>query len=325
MLPSSSSPTPSGREAPFRVSTREISLDFSSIGPSEPPQEIGSLSEPAFRTLIEKFAAVPSLKLVDGDPTLVVTAKRGRFFVLPANGKLLVRSAADTQRPYERFDPSELPRYLDTSDQAIPTAPQAKKISSLIGAASVAAEKAPSTPPPAAPIFGSFPDLAARVATPPAQPAAAAIAPNFKKTPPRRRSLVGVGATLLALTAAATLWVFFAPAANNPPRPVHASAQLDFVDAPDKRAELTRRFAGTYATTADSGERLLELRADGTFHYQEFGANLARTINRTDAYVFAYRHGTTTLLIRANGLGLIEVRDDKNLAYKKAVFTRLPN
>ena len=323
MPTSPSSPSPSGREAPFRVTTREISLDFSTIGPSEPPQEIGSLSEPAFRAFIEKFAALPALKLVDGDPTLVVTAKRGRFFILPANGKLLVRSAADTQRPYERFDPSELLRYLDTTDQAVPAAPQATKFSSLIGAASVAAAKTPSTPPPAAPIFGSFPDLATRVATPSAQPTAAAPPPHSKKTPPRRRILVA-GATLLALAAAATLRVFFAPAASNPPRPVPPTAQLDFVATPDKRAELTRRFAGTYATSADSGERLLELRADGTFHYQEFGAGLARTNNRTDAFVFAYRHGTTTLLIRANGLGLMEVRDDKNLVYQKAVFTRLP-
>lgn len=323
MLPSSISPYRSGHEAPFRVSTRGISPDFSAIGPGEPPQEIGFLSEPAFRALIEKFAAVPSLKLVDGDPTLVVTAKRGRFFVLPANGKLLVRSADDTQRPYERFDPSELPRYLDTSDQTIPTAPQAKKFSSLIGAASLAAARAPITPPAAAPIFGSFPDLTTRVATPPAQPTAAATAPNFKKTPPRHRILLFVGAIFFTLTAAATLWVFFAPATSNPPHPASASAQLDFVDGPGNRAELARRFAGAYATGADSGERILELHTDGTFHYQEFGANLSRTSNRTDTYVFAYRHGTTTLIIRANGLGLLEVRGDENLVYQKVVFTRL--
>jgi len=105
---------------------------------------------------------------------------------------------------------------------------------------------------------------------------------------------------------------------------VDPSAQLDLVDTPDKRAELIRRFAGTYATSADSGERLLELRADGTFHYQEFGTGITRTHNRTDVYAFAYRHGTPTLLIRANGLGLIEIRDDKNLICRMTVFTRLP-
>ena len=84
-------------------------MDFSAVGPDQSPNELGALDPGAFRTLIEKFAAIAPVKLIDGDPQLVVTAKRGRFFVLPSNGKLLLRPA-HARRPNLRHDPTHTRR-----------------------------------------------------------------------------------------------------------------------------------------------------------------------------------------------------------------------
>jgi hypothetical protein len=163
-LTSPSGSAPTGRDAPFRVATREVSLDFSTVGPDQSPHELGAMSDAAFRTLLEKFAGIPPVKLIDGDPQLVVSAKRGRFNVLPSAGKLLLRPANAPQEPYVKFIPNDVPGFLDETDQPgqAPAQTQAppKKFSTLIGSAAavVASDSAPIAPRPPAPIYGAFPD-----------------------------------------------------------------------------------------------------------------------------------------------------------------------
>jgi hypothetical protein len=176
---------------------------------------------------------------------------------------------------------------------------------------------------PPAPIYGSFPDLAARATPTPAvaSPSSAATRPNSL---PLRRRLLAIGAGLLLLGAAGAGWFMFRPPPAVPPAPAARPPEFDLVKSTDELTRLRQRFGGTYATSGEAGERLLELRADGTFRLQEFGSGLTRTTNRTGPYTFAYRHGTTTPVIRAGGLGAIEVRNEKDLFCQGAVFIRLP-
>ena len=109
-----------------------------------------------------------------------------------------------------------------------------------------------------------------------------------------------------------------------PPAPAAPPPEFDRIASPEQLASLQNQFAGTYATSGEAGERMLELRADGTFHYQEFGASLAVTKHNNGTYTIVLRHGTQTPVLRAGELGAIEIRDDNALILHQTVFTRLP-
>ena len=330
-LISNSGSAPSGRNAPFRVATREISLDFATVGPEQSPNELGALSEPVFLALLEKFATIPAVKLIDGDPQLVVTAKRGRYIVLPSAGKLLIRPANDPQQPYVKYETAALPAFLDTTDQQEQGHGSPKNFQTLIGSAAAIVAESENTLPdePAAPIYGTFPSRAAGPVTippkppttSPSAPAPASAAPVRRKS--RRGLFIGLG-IVAVLTAAGSLWVFLAPAPVAAELPAAPAGEFDPVRAGDQLASLKKRIVGTYATSGDSGERLLEIRANGTYHYQEFGTGLATTTNRSGTFTFAFRHGTQTPVIRASGMGTIEIRDEKSLLYHQIPFTKLP-
>lgn len=334
LTPSLGPSSSGGRDAPFRVSTREVSADLSTVGPDQSPNELGALSPAAFATLLEKFANIPPVKLIDGDPQLVVSTKRGRFILLPSGGKLLVRPANDAQQPYVKYDPANLLGFLDATDQQTQTQAPDKNFQTLIGsAAAVVAETETTIPPtpPSAPIYGNFPSTTVRPqpasATVPSIPASARLpvtppAPQPKKINPR---LIYAVLALFAITAGGSLWVFFGPAPADKPPPTAPAGEFDLVTAPEQLASLKKRFVGTYATNGDAGgERLLEIKADGTFKYQEFGDSVARTANRSGTYTFAFRHGTKTPVIRTSGVGTIEIRDEKTLYCQSASFAKLP-
>lgn len=317
--------TPAGRASGpiFRVSTREISHDFLHVGTAQPAQELGALTEPAFRELLARFAALPATKLLDGDPLLIVAAKRGRFHVTPSGGALLLRPAADSQQTAQRFSVDDLPGYLDSTDYDVPaksllTAPPITP-STLIGALPPAAEPLPPPKPsgPPAPIYGEIPVARSAASTTVAPPKPAA------PKPPLNRPLLIGAALALVLTAAVSAWIFFSPPSPPPRAPARPPSEFDLVTSAQLSA-LQKRFIGIYATTGESGERLLELRADGTYRYQEFGTGVARTVNRTGTYTFAFHRDTDSLVIRASVLGTIEAPDEKHLLCQRAVFTRLP-
>lgn len=323
-LISSSGSSPSGRAQPFRVTTREISPDLSTVGPDQSPHELGGLSATAFGELLEKFAAIPAVKLIDGDPQLIVSAKRGRYVILPSTGSLLLRPANDAQQPYVKFAPADVPAFLDNTDRQEQAT--SKNFQTLIGSAAaiVATAEASSSEVPLAPIYGAFPEKVGRLVSNAPFPSGTAPAPAAPGPVKISRRLIVTLVSLVVVVAAATLWVYYGPTPAAPALPPAPPSEFDLVTAPEQLASLSKRFAGTYATSGADGERLLELRANGTFHHQEFGAGLARNSNRTGTYVFAYRHGTKTPLIRASGLGTIEILDEKKLFCQRAVFTRLP-
>lgn len=313
--------TPAGRASGpiFRVSTREISLDFLHVGAAQPANELGALNEPAFRDLLARFAALPATKLLDGDPLLIVAAKRGRFHLTPSGGALLLRPAADSQQTAQRFTVDELPAYLDSTDYDPPAKFPPITPSTLIGALPPADESPP--PPkasgPPAPIYGEIP-----IARTAASATAAPPKPTAPKAPLNRPLLIGA-ALALVFTAAVSAWIFFSPPSPPPRAPARPPSEFDLVTSTQLSA-LQNRFIGIYATTGESGERLLELRGDGTYRYQEFGTGVARTVNRTGTYTFAFHRDTDNLVIRASVLGTIEAPDEKHLLCQRAVFTRLP-
>lgn len=327
-LTSTSGTSPSGRALPFRVATREISADFSAIGSDQSPRELGGLSTEAFAELLEKFAAIPAVKLIDGDAQLIVTAKRGRYVILPSTGSLLLRPANDTQQPYVKFAPAAVPAFLDNTERQEQAQSSSKNFQTLVGsAAALVAQAEPPTPEvPLAPIYGAFPTKIGRLVSNAPFPSATAPQPAAPPPAPAKisRGLVLTLVALFVVVAGATLWVYYGPAPADTPLPPAPPSEFDLVTAADQVASLSKRFVGTYATSGADGERLIELRANGTFHYQEFGTGLARTSNRTGTYVFAYRHGTKTPLIRASALGTIELLDEKKIFCQRAVFTRLP-
>lgn len=325
-LISSSGSSGSNRATPFRVSTREVSLDFSVVGPDQSPGELGGFSETAFRELVEKFAAIPTVKLLDGDPQLIVSAKRGRYVIIPSTGKLLLRPANDSQQPYVKFDPVDVPPFLDSNDQTVPGQAPAKNFQTLIGSAAnmVAAAEAATPETPTVPIYGAFPQSVGRfVSNAPFTPDTPPPTPPAPIRTLSRKFVISVSAVFV-LVAAASFWGYYGPGPADKPLPPAPPSEFTLVASPELIASLKKRFAATYATAGTDGERLLELRADGTFRYQEFGTNVARTNSRNGTYVFAVRHGTKTPLIRASGLGTIDLLDEKKLFCQRAVFNRLP-
>lgn len=294
-----SSPGPSGPRGPtYQVATRELSADFASVGPEHNARELGAIDGGQFLKLLEQLVAIDAIKLIDADPQIIVTVKSGRFLIQPQSGKLLVRPVNALDQVFFRFAPAEIPPFLDGAPP-----PGPKAFTTLIGSATIRAESTPPVPMPAA-------------NSPPA--------PEKKSG----RSLILAGLVVLALAVAGgSAWFFLQTSAPPPPLPKAASArvpELDAIIAPGQLASLQQRFAGTYVTSGEAGERLLELKPDGTFKYQEFGSSLAVTKHDNGTYSFALRHGTPTPVVRAPVLGPVEIRDENSLFLRGALFTRLP-
>lgn len=324
-VPPISSPAPAGNPPPqnrvYHVTTRELSADLSSVGPHLGSRDLGAIDAAQFLGLLEKLVAIDTLMLVEGDPQLFVTVKSGRFLIQPQGGKLLVRPTNALDLIFFKLSPAEIPPFLDGMP-ASPPPPSSP--STLIGSAVARAEAGPPPPPPA--------------------PAPAP--PPEKKS---RRPLV-LGALVGSVIVAGGLtWFFFlrapssqppAAAVANTPPPTHTPAptststptsapapavpapEFDPIASPEQLAELKQRVVGNYATPGDVAERLLGLREDGTFRYQEFGANLAASKSESGAYTIELRRGTQTPVIRAAALGVIEIRDANTLIVRGVVFTR---
>ena len=301
----SSGPQPAGdsssRGRKYQVKTRELSADYLEVGPEHEPRDLGLLEPASFRQLLERLAAFDPVSLVDADPQVVVTVKSGAFLIQPQGGKLIVRPLSALDQVFFKLTPAEIPPLLD----GVPTPPPSSP-STLIGSA------------------------AAHAATVPGF-AAAPLRPAKKSH--LRGILIAVAAVVLVAVGAT--WMLrpetttVAPTASRPPPAITpastavAANALDPIDAPLRVASLRERFAGTYATTGEAGERLLELRADGTFHYQEFGSDVAVTKHENGIYGFALRPGTQNLVLRAGNLGVVEIRGENALIVRELVFTRL--
>lgn len=112
----SSSVEPTHEAAAFKVSTRQLSTDLATAGPEHDPRELGQLSASQLNPLLTKLTAFTPEKLIDADPHLVVSGRRGRFLVRPSRGKLRLFDANDLNRDPLEIGAAEVASYLDGSE-----------------------------------------------------------------------------------------------------------------------------------------------------------------------------------------------------------------
>jgi hypothetical protein len=261
------------RGSTYQVTTRELSADFASVGPDQSSRELGAIDGATFLRLLEKLVAIDALTLVDADPQLFVTVKSGRFLIQPQGGKLLVRPTNALDQIFFKLSPAEIPPFLDGVPFAAPTP---SPTTTLIGSAAARAD--------AASVDGrsEFRGRSRLRSDEKVRPW------TYVQRPCGRRARGRGGGWFFFLRPPAPAPVpraatTSAPRPTTPSTTAARSPDFDPISSPVELSNLQKRFAGTYATSGDAGERMLELRADGTFRYQEFGASLAVTKARQRA------------------------------------------
>jgi hypothetical protein len=120
-------------ETLFKVGTRQLSPDFSAVGPEHNACDLGQISGSKLIEVSKKLLQIGTTQLIDADPHLVVAGRRGRFLARPvAAGKLRLFDAADATRAYLELTPAEMPSYLDGAELATSAeAPQENPIEIL--------------------------------------------------------------------------------------------------------------------------------------------------------------------------------------------------
>ncbi|HEX2854960.1 MAG TPA: hypothetical protein VHO24_17130 [Opitutaceae bacterium] len=114
MNPSTSSNAEPAREATaFKVSTRQLAPDLGAAGAEHDPRDLGQLGASQLNSLLEKLVTFTPDKLVDADPHLVVSGRRGRFLVRPSRGKVRLFDATDATRDPLEITAPEVADYLD--------------------------------------------------------------------------------------------------------------------------------------------------------------------------------------------------------------------
>lgn len=98
------------------VKLRGITVDFSEIGAQIEEQDLGAISADALIELLEKFAAIDPVKLVDFDPEILLTGRRGRFTVRSIQGKLNVQATGDATAAFQTIPATAIPEWLDQAE-----------------------------------------------------------------------------------------------------------------------------------------------------------------------------------------------------------------
>lgn len=106
----------------FKVGTRQLSEDLSSAGAEHNARDLGAVPATRFLEILQSLAGLPLDQVVEADPHLVVTARRGRFLVRPSRGKLRLFDATDAARAHLELEVAEVPRYLEGVDVIAPAA-----------------------------------------------------------------------------------------------------------------------------------------------------------------------------------------------------------
>jgi hypothetical protein len=120
MPPSTSSNAEPGRTASYKVASRQLAADMASAGTSYGARDLGKLDPGQLVEVLTKLGALDAGQLQDSDPYLVVTARRGRFLVRPANGRLRLSEADNPARAFLELAAGDVPDYLDGVDSPAP-------------------------------------------------------------------------------------------------------------------------------------------------------------------------------------------------------------
>lgn len=132
--------------------------------------------------------------------------------------------------------------------------------------------------------------------------------------PPSRRGLAlalfGFSGAIVAVSAFFT----FRPAPTDPDSAYSSLAVPAQIEAVRARA------IGRFSTPYEDGGRTLEIRADGTLTWTEYGPRHEQTDQRTDRYTVLQREGQPVL--RASELGPITLPQPGALAFAGEIYTR---
>lgn len=133
---------------------------------------------------------------------------------------------------------------------------------------------------------------------------------------PRRRGLAGALFAAAALAIALSAWITFRPVEVDP-----ASAYIQLADTAETAA-LRQQTVGVFVTGPADDERSLEVRADGSVRYRESAPDGQPAVDRSVPAVLARRRDRGTPVIRADGLGTIDVTGADTLVYARETYRR---
>jgi hypothetical protein len=100
------------------VKLRGTSADFSVFGPQFGELDLGEMSAAQATELLEKFAAIDAVRLVDADPRVLVAGRRGRFTIRPGKDGLLLQETGQPDAAWLQLPPAAIAAWLDQSADA---------------------------------------------------------------------------------------------------------------------------------------------------------------------------------------------------------------
>lgn len=129
MNPSSSSSAEPAPRVTYKVSTRGLSADLTTVGADESSRDLGPLELAPLAELLSRLARLDPAQVGDHDPHLIITGARGRFAVRPGRGKLVLRDAAAPHQSYLELNAADVPAYLDGHDPvAVPSTQESASV-----------------------------------------------------------------------------------------------------------------------------------------------------------------------------------------------------
>ena len=138
--------------------------------------------------------------------------------------------------------------------------------------------------------------------------------------PPAETKLV-LALTLFALAAlivATSAWLTFRPDEVDP------GSDYVPVTAPAETITMRQQAIGTYASGTGDDERVLEITADGTARYREYGPGREPVDEHAGNYTLARRRADQVAVLRVSGLGTIELKGPDTLVFARDSYQRRP-
>jgi hypothetical protein len=108
--------------ARYPVVLRGISTDLQEVGPHLNDESLGDLDAAQVLALLEGVAAMDPVRLLEGDPQVLISGRRGAFSAKPNRGNFLLKTVGDFNAAYLELAPAEVTDWLDQTEGAASTA-----------------------------------------------------------------------------------------------------------------------------------------------------------------------------------------------------------
>jgi hypothetical protein len=123
---------------------------------------------------------------------------------------------------------------------------------------------------------------------------------------------------LAVLIVAASGWFTFRPAELDP------ASDYVTISASADAATLRQQAIGTYVSGSGDDERILEVTANGTARYREYGTGHELVAEREGSCTVARRRKDQTVVLRVSSLGTIELTKRDTLTFAGDAYQRRP-